>query len=345
MTEWFLFFLVVFVYVHVIQQYKYSEESEVYEMDYVDNANLQETCQLLQPVVFVASLNVLPVLPMPEDYAPPATGPAPTLALYDATSTKYATPLPFAAAWELLGATESLRYSEHNEAWIAANPEYQEKLHEMHAYLQPPLTVQSSQDVCIGALQAYTPFRYHVNTRKFLVVVSGRITVKMAPWKKHAKCLHEVRDYELGEYRSNMNVWEPKEHHRRDHDKIEFLEFDVDVGHILYVPPYWGYSVRYQEPRTVLVDYTYSSLFNRLAFLGEIGRTWMQQQRIFSSYFPSVRPRSMTPIPAQPKPDPPSSEGEEPPPPPPPAHPDEKKEATPLSHPPEADPPVTDKSS
>ena len=46
----------------------------------------------------------------------------------------------------------------------------------------------------------------------------------MAPWKKNAKYLHEIRDYELGEYRSNMNVWNPKEHHRREFDKIEFVE-------------------------------------------------------------------------------------------------------------------------
>lgn len=296
MVEWLLFFLVVFVYIHLVQQYKCSEEPDVFEMDYIDNANLQESCQLLQPVVFAAA-GSLPLPPDLDDVVA-EVGPNPmTLEMFDPTSVKYGVSVPYAVAWEILGASATANnrpshphYSERNASLLAAAPEFREKLRELDAYLRPPLTVYSRLDLAMGAQDAYTPFRYHLHTRKFLVVSTGKITVKMAPWKKNARYLHEVRDYDVGEYRSNMNVWDPKEHHRRDHAKVEFVEFDVDVGHVVYIPAYWGYSVYYQSPRTVLVEYDYRTWSNCLAFLGEMGRTWLQQQRIHQIWFPTTAP-------------------------------------------------------
>lgn len=299
MTEWFVFFLVLFLYVHIIQQYKYSEEHEVYEMDYIDNVNLQESCQLMQPIVFSTTTThdntgitttTLPSLPSLDDAVSEVTDPEHLmLNLLDEQAPTYTTPMPFHTAVMLLERVPQRYYSERNEAFLQSTPEYQERLRELNTYLQPPFSAYSHHDVCIGAKLACTPFRYHVHSRKFLVVSSGKITVKMAPWKKNAKRLHEVRDYDMGEYRSNVHVWRPKEHHRRDMEKIEFLEFDVDAGHVVYLPPYWGYSIQYQEPNTCIVECTYSTWFNRLAFLGETARTFLQRQHMYQTWFHTVR--------------------------------------------------------
>jgi hypothetical protein len=47
-----VFSIVFLSYFHIINQYQTSEDSEIYEMDYKDNANLQETCNIKQPVIF-----------------------------------------------------------------------------------------------------------------------------------------------------------------------------------------------------------------------------------------------------------------------------------------------------
>jgi len=288
MTEWFFFFLVIFLYMHILQQYKYSDEKDVYEMDYIDNTNLQQSCQLLQPIVF-STHEILPNLPSLDDAVGEVGTEQLSLGIMDETSTKYATPIPYTLAMNLLENSSTKNYySEHNETLLLqAAPEFLEKIQELDSFLQPPFTVQSHHDVCIGAKGSNTPCRYHVNSRKFMVIQTGKITVKMVPWKKYAKHLHEIRDYELGEYRSNMNVWNPKEHHRREFDKIEFLEFDVDAGNILYIPSYWAYSIQYQEACTVMVEYTYRTLFNRLAFLGESTRIWLQRQNTYKTWFPT----------------------------------------------------------
>ena len=329
MTEWFFFFLIIFLYIHILQQYKCSDEKDVYEMDYIDNTNLQQSCQLLQPIVFstyrdnvpetqrvggsepsmetrsngrVSGDEILPKLPSLDDAVGEVGTEHLSLGIMDETSTKYATPIPYQLAMNLLqDSTTKNYYSEHNETLLLqAAPEFLEKIQELDSFLQPPFTVQSHHDICIGAKGSYTPCRYHVNSRKFMVIQTGKITVKMAPWKKYAKNLHEIRDYELGEYRSNMNVWNPKEHHRREFDKIEFLEFDVDAGNILYIPSYWAYSIQYQEACTVMVEYTYRTLFNRLAFLGESTRIWLQRQNTYKTWFPTkemVKPNDIPAIP------------------------------------------------
>ena len=281
MLEWGIFLLVFFLYVHIIYQYKSSDEMDIYEMDYVDNPNLQETCNLLQPFVF-SSRESLPLLPTLEEALSEKADAQ--IHLYDDPK-KDPISFPLSATIPLLcgSATKHRYYSEHNQEFIQEVADFQDKMRESDPCLQPPFTIQTTHDVCIGSQFATTPLKYHVNTRKFLVVSTGKIQVKMTPWKKHRKYIHEIRDYEVGcgEYRSGIDVWDPALNHQRDCKKLEFLEFDVAEGQVLYIPPYWGYSLRYSESNTCIFDFTYSTWFNRIAFFGEIGRSWLQQQNTY----------------------------------------------------------------
>ena len=47
-----LFITVLVIYIHIINQFKTSEDLEVYEMDYTNNIHLQEVCDIKQPVLF-----------------------------------------------------------------------------------------------------------------------------------------------------------------------------------------------------------------------------------------------------------------------------------------------------
>jgi hypothetical protein len=71
---------------------------------------------------------------------------------------------------------------------------------------------------------------------------------------------------------------------------VKFLEFDVFSGNVLYVPPYWWYSIKYDfvekednaEIGTFLVEYNYSSLINNIANIDDIVKYYLQQQNIFA---------------------------------------------------------------
>ena len=47
-----IFLIILFLYIHIIHQLKTSEDLEIYEMDYSTNSQLQEVCEVKQPVLF-----------------------------------------------------------------------------------------------------------------------------------------------------------------------------------------------------------------------------------------------------------------------------------------------------
>jgi serine/threonine protein kinase len=280
MIEWIIFIVIFFLYIHIINQYKSSEEADIYEYDYVENINLQETCNMLQPFVF-KSKEILPPPPSLEEAI--TENPSANLYIYDDPK-KDPIQIPNKTALELMAKSLSKKYyTEHNQEFIQEMSDFKESMLESDPFLRPSCTIQSVYDVMVGTLGANTPMKYHVNTRKFMMICGdgGKVAVKMTPWKKNRKHLHEVMNYERGEYRSAIDVWNSLEHNKRDLKKIEFVEFEVDTGNILFIPPYWGYSIQYQSSNTYVLEYTYSTIFNRIAFLGEIGRTFLQQRNIY----------------------------------------------------------------
>jgi hypothetical protein len=129
-----------------------------------------------------------------------------------------------------------------------------------------------------GSNGAVMPMRYHTNYRYFMAVTSGKIRVKMSPWKTR-KYLHPIADYDNYEFRSPVNVWSPQDKYLNDMDKAKFLEFEVLAGHVLYVPPYWFYSIKYSED-TCVCGITYVSAMNFVANLPNAGLFFIQQQNI-----------------------------------------------------------------
>ena len=52
LTHILIFLVILFLYIHITNQYKKSEDLEIYEMDYTTNVHLQEVCDIKQPVLF-----------------------------------------------------------------------------------------------------------------------------------------------------------------------------------------------------------------------------------------------------------------------------------------------------
>jgi hypothetical protein len=154
---------------------------------------------------------------------------------------------------------------------------------ELNAYLKPAWTVQTKYDILQGSEGAYTPLRYHTDERRFFIVSSGKITVKMTPWKSR-KYLHPTTDFTAYEFRSPIDAWTPanntgkgKRDYTQDIEKIKFLEFDVLEGFVLYVPPYWWYSMKYSSADTLVLGATYNTGPRVLANSWDILQYYLQQ--------------------------------------------------------------------
>jgi len=161
--------------------------------------------------------------------------------------------------------------------------------------LRPGLVVQTKYDIMLGSRGACLPLRYHTNYRHFLSVNSGKIRVKMTPWKS-TKYLYQIRDFETYEFRSPINVWsedgrssttnsggvlKPTKKYRNEMEKIKFLEFEVAEGSVLSIPPYWWYSIQYDNGvDTLICSFTYNSLMNAVSNVPYFVKYYIQQSNI-----------------------------------------------------------------
>lgn len=284
-----IFMVVLFLYLHLVQQWKRSEDLEIYEMDYTTNEQLQEVCDIKQPVLFEYA-SIFPEfferLTMEKlvetygqydvkvkestDYYKTISGLSADLSIDNKLLSE---PIDYMVlplqTTHIMMTTDpkAVYFSENNDEFIEDSGYLGSLFEQNDTHFKPSFTVQTKYDVCFGSKEVQTPLRYHTDYRQFICVNSGKIIVKMTPWKS-SKYLHPIKDYDHYEFRSPVNVWKPQKPYLHDMDKTKFLEFDVPVGKVLYIPPYWWYSIQYSaEPDTMICRFTYNTIMNSMATL------------------------------------------------------------------------------
>jgi hypothetical protein len=290
-----IFIIILFLYIHINNQYKRSEDLEIYEMDYVDNLQLQDVCNLKQPILFNYNtvnpefveninpdilenygnydVNVKEI----NDYWNP-----------DINSVDY-TILPYQTANTLLSSDINSKYFMENNQTYLEETGLIKQFELNDDLLKPPLTIQTSYDIQMGAKQTVTPLRYHTNYRQFICVNSGKISIKLTPWKSR-KYLYPYKDYETYEFKSPINVWKPQHKYINEMDKIKWLDIDVLPGYMIFIPSYWWYSIKYSdEPNNCLTTFTYNNVMNIISNIRDIGLYYLQQS--------NIKPRIIKPIP------------------------------------------------
>jgi hypothetical protein len=111
-------------------------------------------------------------------------------------------------------------------------------------------------------------------------VVSGRVHLKLTPWKS-SKYLNPIKDYEHYDFRSQYNPWASN----AEDIPITFLEIQARAGQIIYIPPYWWYSIKYvDEKPSYLSVITYHSAMNLLAHTPDLVFYYLQHQNIQKKY-------------------------------------------------------------
>lgn len=290
-----IFGIILFLYIQIIHHYTRSEDLEIYEMDYINNRQLQDVCNMKQPVIFNYTnmypefMNNITIQHISHTCAQSEINIKDINDYWKETITKdsqYYEPidyfrLPFTSSHLFMKSdTKSLYFSENNSEFIEETG-LDKHFQEFHSFLKPsPFIIHTKYDICIGSIHTETPLRYHTDYRKFLILSQGKIHVKMTHYKS-SKYLKLIKDYDNYEFRSPINVWNPQKEYVNNISKMKFIEFDVFAGQILYIPPYWWYSIRFSNDPTTVVSYiSYNSIMNIVANTPEIGRYLLQQQNI-----------------------------------------------------------------
>jgi hypothetical protein len=287
----FIFILILFFYIHITAQWKTSNDLEIYESDYESPTQLQEVCAVKQPVVFkfqkepVANTfferfqsakfekydNIDVRIKDRQDYN-------------NSTDSKdvsvYYVPLSFRSARRLMMTDINAKYfSEKNQTFLEESG-LNRLSHSLDALLKPPLSAYTKYDILLGSPLVTTPLRYHLESHKFIATTRGKINVKLCP-PKYSKIIPTHRDYENYEFWSSLN---PGSSSPKDKDilqKIKFLDIEVNSGDVLFVPPYWWYSITFSgDPETTVATFTYDVAMNIAAQSKHWGLYYLQQSNI-----------------------------------------------------------------
>jgi len=280
-----VFVVVVFFYLHITAHYRKGEDLELFETDFINNTKLQESCEVRQPlmVVGVPGISKLPsrgeLLKGNEKYdgsirdlSQWVSVPKRPVAMEDLVDSTRPRSLEME---KILRALESdrdgLYVSESNESFLEEVGLWKVFQKWGDERFCPSYNVCKQYDCLMGSKGACTPLRYHTAYRKFLVARGGgvfggdgNLVVRMTPWKSR-KRMEWIRDDIGRETVSTMAAFGGRADQREEWSKVRFLEFIVPEGQVLYIPPYWWYSIQFPGPTVFAYSFTYWSVMNWLS--------------------------------------------------------------------------------
>jgi hypothetical protein len=267
-----------------MDQYKTSEDLDVYEFDYHNSRHLQDACDIRQPILFNLD-NVAPnffydlSITNIAKYGSLDMNLKSTNVYYKPDSCLDPLPLPFNQIIKIIETDQNAEYFSEQNSDFLEDSGLQKSFFQLDPYIKPEFNINTKYDLMTGSVNTSTPLRYHTNYRHFMCVLSGKIHIKMAPWK-NVKRLHPIHDFEFYEFYSPVHPSHPSVEYLSDFEKINFLHFDVIQGQCLYIPPYWWYSVQYIEHNTFVGTVHYTTIMNMVANFPDISRYYLQQQNI-----------------------------------------------------------------
>jgi len=278
----FFIFLLIFLYLHFLEEKKIGKNLEVLEMDYVDNHYLQENCRTKQPIFFalkngfiLADSHALCTFDLKEFVY---TFGKLKVSLYESSSQYQRVFLKDAyksfilsssqeeEKTEQTGKTEEIEkieqigknvcWSEDNNEIIYDTPLYRH-FHYCDTFLAPFSTVNTYYDMILGPSGVTTPLRYHRRHSYFLFVMQGEITVRLTPFKNTSI---------LGDKTVSRNdYWyiDPEIRAEQVEETVPFVDVYVFTGNCLFVPPYWWHQINFHTDAQMAV-FMYDNIMNTM---------------------------------------------------------------------------------
>lgn len=275
-----VFCIVLFLYIHVYHHIKTSSDLELYELDTPTKEQIEEVCDVRQPVKFVYNEpELLTYTELP--YVEECYGVFDIHIRTNELETQQLMESPFRKTQDIPLEKESVLpflltkaipvfqkdttkkyYSEHNSDFL-----YETGMTKKYRYydslLRPPMVSSCAYDYMIGTNKTNTPLRYHLEYRNYYLVTYGKVTITMIP-PSYSKYLHSQSNYELFEFYSPVNVWNPQPQYKHDFEKVKTLTLTLTKGDILYIPAYWWYSIQFEELSSIAV-FQYRTYMNTIA--------------------------------------------------------------------------------
>ncbi len=278
-------FLIIFIlYSQITFQLKKGDDLEIYETDYTNNKELNDSANMKQPFLFSFSnydnnLKNISLRQLILDYG--------SFDVFVKDNTDYYADKPVNSIILTLNASSALMKTDPDAKYYSDGNQYfieetgiVKYYSQFDKYLKPGLNIFSKYDIIFGTEGATTPLIYHTYERRFLYITSGKVLVKMIPWRS-TKYMVINKNYKEYEFSSPLNVWKAQDQYMGEFHKMKFLEFTVYPGHILYVPPFWHYSLKFlkdeKEENHLIHVFNYGSLMNVVSNTFNLGHHYLEK--------------------------------------------------------------------
>jgi hypothetical protein len=276
-----VFCITLFVYIHIYHHKKTSNDLEIFDIDIPSKERLEELCELRQPLTMKYNNDDLI-----ETFNNKSIS-----NIYGAfdinirnneindKGEKYIM-LAFNTAEMLFNKDNNQNYNSENNQTFLSETTLIKHMQNNDLFLRPYMVSSCKYDMLMGTNNTRTPLRYDICNRHYLYVTEGSIKIKLTP-PCNTKYLYRENDYEMLEFRSNINVWEPQEEYMKNFNKVKFLEFDVNEGTMVYIPPYWWYSIEYSPEKTnTVLSFKYTTYMNTIAITPELLIHYLQTMNV-----------------------------------------------------------------
>ena len=275
-----IFLIVLFFYLHIVFHLKTCDDLEIYQIDTPSKEELEEVCDLRQPLIFSMD-NRLNTIIRKENL----------LDNYGAFDIKIRNikedlddenelylDLVLNNATSLLERDDKATYICENNADFIDETTLKKIFNQNDLFLRPSMVATCNYDIMFGSKGASTPFRYELSYRNYFLVTEGKVKIRLAP-PKSRKYLDVINDYENFEFRSPVDPWNTQKKYSNQFDKIKCLDIEVVEGQLVYIPPYWFYSIQYDEPSTIC-SLKYKPYMNVLAISPHLLMRLLQNKNI-----------------------------------------------------------------
>lgn len=275
-----IFLLVLFFYLHIVFHLKTCDDLEIYQIDTPSKEELEEVCDLRQPLIFSMDNRLNTIIKkenLLDNYGAFDIKIRNIKEELDDENELYIN-LVLNNATSLIDRDDKSKYICENNADFIEETTLQKVFNQNDLFLRPSMVATCNYDIMFGSKGAATPFRYELAYRNYFLVTEGKVKIRLAP-PKSKKYLDVINDYENFEFRSPVDPWNPQKKYLNEFDKIKCLDIEVIEGQLVYIPPYWFYSIQYSEPSTVC-SLKYKPYMNILAICPNLFMQFLQNKNI-----------------------------------------------------------------
>lgn len=261
-----IFILALLLYIHVQQEFKYFTDMEIYETKYIGKTHfLNESATKLPMIIHLEEIPSIDFNMMKQN----ATDDLEVRDVREIYKTKKSEPFPlsFSRTSILLDTDKQSAYYTSHNSHLFANDSFVDLTHKWDQLLKPFASF-SQYDALFGSKFTITPFYYHNATSLFLFIPprSKEVKIRMCPFSFHHK-LH-----------ASNEGWSPIPP-KTIASKNGILDFFLYSGKVLFIPPYWFYSIEFFDSKTIVNKVKYTTPLNAFANLKSVFMKFATEER------------------------------------------------------------------